>query len=547
MKDKEKLIKELEYKIKFEKLISSVCARFINVRIENIDHEISASIKEVARFIGADSGFVFQFEEYGHKMYQTHEWSVKKDLSVYVPKTIDIEDFPWWYDQICRVAYLYIQDVQDLPEAAKLEREFFISKGYRTLVNIPLIRATVLTGFLSFATFEEVKNYSEETLDLLRIICEIILSSIERKKAEASKRLLEERFEKAFNACPDAMAIISVDDGCFIDVNDSLAKTIGHKKEDIVGQKFTEMDMDVSSQFTKLENLLIKEDKIRNLKIAARTREGEIRTGLISAEPIFLEGQKYYLTVIRDLTDSVKIKDEMSRLERLTLVSKLAAGVSHEIRNPMTTVRGFLQMLGAKEENRWCSEFFDIMIEELDRANCIITEFLTLGRNQSISANEMSDIKKTNLNAVIQTLYPLLYADAMNDGKSILLDLTDIDEIAVKNNDMRQLILNMVRNGLEAMSPGGKVTILTFKQKNRVVLEIKDEGKGIQPEVMKRIGTPFFTTKEKGTGLGLTVCYSIAAKYDAQINVQSSHEGTSFQIIFNPDLKADKTKEIMVL
>lgn len=96
----------------------------------------------------------------------------------------------------------------------------------------------------------------------------------------------------------------------------------------------------------------------------------------------------------------------------------------------------------------------------------------------------------------------------------------------------RQLILNLVRNGLEAMSPGGHLKINTSAENDEVVLAVRDYGKGINPDVLEKIGTPFYTTKESGTGLGLAVCYSIAARHDATINVETGPDGTTFFVRF---------------
>ncbi len=106
-------------------------------------------------------------------------------------------------------------------------------------------------------------------------------------------------------------------------------------------------------------------------------------------------------------------------------------------------------------------------------------------------------------------------------------------EIPLDNEAIRQLILNFVRNGLQAMSPGGSMNIRTIMTKEEIVLAVKDDGKEIAPVVPKKIGTPFFTTKKDGTGLGLAVCYSIAQKHNVRINIETGSTGTTFYVRFN--------------
>jgi len=206
----------------------------------------------------------------------------------------------------------------------------------------------------------------------------------------------------------------------------------------------------------------------------------------------------------------------------------MAAGIGHEIRNPMTTVRGFLQLLGDKEEFQQSKDYFELMIEELDRANSIITEFLSLAKNKTL------DLKPLSLNCLIGNLFPLIQADAMVNDKDIIMELQDTEVLLLDEKEIRQLILNLVRNGLEAMSVGGKLTIRTFMDGEETVLAVGDEGSGIKTEDLEKIGTPFFTTKENGTGLGLATCFSISARHNAAIQIDTGPSGTTFLVRFKP-------------
>ncbi|MHB8156437.1 MAG: PAS domain S-box protein [Desulfocucumaceae bacterium] len=157
-----------------------------------------------------------------------------------------------------------------------------------------------------------------------------------------------------------------------------------------------------------------------------------------------------FLVNARDITEKVRTEKEMARLDSLNLIGEIAASIGHEIRNPMTVVRGFLQMLTNKEECAKYKSYYDIMIDELDRANAIITEFLSLARNRQV------ELKQQSLNEVIGAIQPLLEADAINSKMNIELALGEITHLLINKKDIRQLILNLVRNGFEAMSPGRK-------------------------------------------------------------------------------------------
>jgi len=240
-------------------------------------------------------------------------------------------------------------------------------------------------------------------------------------------------------------------------------------------------------------------------------------------------------SVGRDITQQKQLEKELAHFEQLNLIGQMAAGISHEIRNPMTTVRGFLQLLSKKEECQPFKGYFDLMIEELDRANSILSEFLALARNKKM------DKKAHNLNAIIEVLYPLIRADALIAEKNILLDLQPIPELILDESEMRQLILNLVRNGLEAMQPNGLVRIRTFSDLQEVTLAVEDQGSGIAPALLNKLGTPFLTTKDNGTGLGLAICYSIAARHKAVIQVTTGETGTIFFVRFPRPNKSPQT------
>ena len=241
-------------------------------------------------------------------------------------------------------------------------------------------------------------------------------------------------------------------------------------------------------------------------------------------------GSSAYHTVITDITERKRYEQELIRLDRLNLVGEMAAGIGHEVRNPLTTVRGFLQLYSKKEAFIAHKEHFDLMIDELDRANTIITEFLSLAKNKVVS------FSNHNLNTILNNIAPLLQADAMVLDKNIHLALEEIPELPLDDKEIRQLIFNLVRNGLEAMSPGGHMTIRTYMKDKKVTLSIQDQGPGIKPDVLKMMGTPFFTTKDNGTGLGLAVCYGIVERHNAVININTSPKGTIFFVEFKVNI-----------
>lgn len=176
--------------------------------------------------------------------------------------------------------------------------------------------------------------------------------------------------------------------------------------------------------------------------------------------------------------------------DRINMVGNMAITVAHEIRNPITTIRGYLQVLEKKDITKANTAKFKLMIEEIDTVNTIIQKYISLSREK------VSNLKTCSLNTIIQDSMPLLQAHTISLKIEIILDLQDLPDLSLDENEIRQLLLNLVSNSVDAMPDGGKLTIRTFTKDNKVFLSINDQGFGIAPFVLDKLGTPFITTKK---------------------------------------------------
>ncbi len=265
--------------------------------------------------------------------------------------------------------------------------------------------------------------------------------------------------------------------------------------------------------------------KLQNFPVNYRAKSGAIINMLCSTDLIKLGVEECRLMILKDITKDKQLEAELHRLDRLNTVGEMAAAIGHEVRNPMTTVRGYLQMM-LKKEYATYREQLTTMIEELDRANTIISDFLSLAKNKT------AEMKKDNLNAVISALVPLLQAEALHTGHQLTINAGNVPDFVMDAKEIRQLLLNLTRNAFEAMKPGCELTITTSFANGKVVLSVRDRGKGIPQSVLDKLGTPFLTTKDNGTGLGLAVCYRIIERHGAKIDVETSPAGTTFIISF---------------
>lgn len=375
-----------------------------------------------------------------------------------------------------------------------------------------------------------VYDYPFIDVDGSEMLLSFAFDITERKQIEAELIRSEERFSKAFNASPIAMTISTMEEGQFIDVNDSFCRMIKYKREEILGHTSLELGfwLNPADRF-RIKEMIINQEAIREKEIFFQRKNSEQGLGLYTAERFDINGDPCMLSILTDITERKEMEIEMLRLDRLGLVGEMAASIGHEIRNPMTTVRGFLQILKDNKKYVEEQEVFDLMIEELDRANSIITEFLSLAKNK------MVELKPLNLKTVLTNMIPLVQANAVIQDQNIKLAMEEVPDLLLDEKEIRQLVINLVYNALEAMPAGKNVTIKTFADHEQVVLSVQDQGSGIDHDLLEKLGTPFFTTKERGTGLGLAICYGIATRHKAKIDIETSPSGTTFLVRFPID------------
>jgi PAS domain S-box-containing protein len=329
------------------------------------------------------------------------------------------------------------------------------------------------------------------------------------------------------NSIPSAIIIRTLKEKAIVAVNDVFLVRHGFKREEVVGKTIEELGF--TKDKAKMEGFFATVQKyglVKNLEIDIVSPHGKPFTTLLSGVRIVWQGTNCFLTISNDITNLREYEKELVRLDNLNLMGQMAASIAHEVRNPMTSIKGFLQLFGTEAKYSDDKESLELMIEELDRVNSIITAFLSLAQKNII------DVKQHNLNDIIKNLQPLIVADAVKNDITLKVVQGDIPPVMVDKGEIRQILLNLSRNAMQAMPGGGQLTIRTFADDGGVNLVVQDSGQGIPTEVMDKIGTPFITTKKEGTGLGLAVCYSIAERLGAEITIDTSDKGTSFTVTF---------------
>ncbi|WP_052487249.1 ATP-binding protein [Gordoniibacillus kamchatkensis] len=224
------------------------------------------------------------------------------------------------------------------------------------------------------------------------------------------------------------------------------------------------------------------------------------------------------------------IQEEVQKSEKIKIVSDIAASVAHEIRNPLTSVRGFIQLLGSDGLNKEKRDYYQqICLEELDRAQHIISDYLSLAKPDP---EHIEDIK---LNDEVTYVANILQTYANYNNVQIGMNMAESEPLLILGDryKLRQALINIGKNAIEAMPDGGVLQFTTNKAGGEAELCISDTGIGMTPQQISRLGTPYYSTKEKGTGLGTMVSLGIIKKMNGKVNIESEvGKGTEVHIAF---------------
>lgn len=232
-----------------------------------------------------------------------------------------------------------------------------------------------------------------------------------------------------------------------------------------------------------------------------------------------------YLTLLKDRIAA----EQIQKTEKLALVGQLAAGVAHEIRNPLTSIKGFVQLIESKKSQPIPEIYLETIVQELDRINDIVGEMVVLAKPVPVK------FAAVNLRELINDIFNLMGPQAsLKDIQMELIASEELFPIRGDPNQLKQVFINLIKNSIEAMVDGGFLIIhLTNRGNSGVEVKVQDNGPGIPFGNIEKLGTPFFTTKETGTGLGLMITYGIIQNHKGEIDVQSeAGQGTTFIIYF---------------
>ncbi|TFE00502.1 PAS domain-containing sensor histidine kinase [Jeotgalibacillus salarius] len=253
-------------------------------------------------------------------------------------------------------------------------------------------------------------------------------------------------------------------------------------------------------------------------EVQTQTIDGEARWTNTRIFPFIDYGENAhrYIFVSNDITQMKNAEQLALRSEKLSVLGELAAGIAHEIRNPLTSLKGFTALLEERETEKDKKAYISVLKSEIDRIEYTVNELMMLAKPQKV---EMKLVKIEELvRSICIFLQPELALKNINlscDGNS------PSAEVLCESNQMKQVVMNVLKNAIEAMRQGGHIHISYRYKEKEMSIVIKDDGDGMPEEILQKIDTPFFTTKQTGNGLGIPMCHNIMKLHHGEMKISS--------------------------
>ncbi len=553
----------LEYRLHFEKLVSSLSHEFINVPMDSVERRIDNALSDLAGFAGADRAYVFQFDKQLEFMVNTHEWSAPE---VFPPRLnsgkLPCASFQWFMNILRQFQTINVPDVSAFPAEAQAEKEFCISKNIKSLVIVPMVYQNRLIGFIGFDSIRKTTRWPADTVSLLRTAGEIFVNALKHREAKQAIAKSEKRYRKIFEVSPEAIVLLDTE-ARVVQVNQRLKDWLGYEPEKVIG-----MDLWELPYLPEESKRILSEKFARRMtghdvppyELDFLTKQGERRVGLIHATALTDESGHIIadLVLISDITErkrneqtlentNQQLEDALEALrktqqqvlaqERRKALTTMASGIAHDINNALTPIHGYTMLMLEDPE----------IMEDKDEAKRYLQNIYKASQNAADSVRRLRKFYRpreeisfsaVDLNNVISEAVaatrPRWQEETQVSGQYVEMetDLGDIPHVCGNEAELHDILTNLIFNAVDAMPRGGRIQIRTSHKNNKVKLEFSDNGVGMSDEVKQKCLDPFYTTKESGSGLGLASTQGIIERHNGALTIHSKKgEGTTFRIL----------------
>lgn len=343
------------------------------------------------------------------------------------------------------------------------------------------------------------------------------------EKKAASKK--QQHYKSLFEQNPDAVFSFDLE-GNYLSVNSAMEQLLGYTEKEFLQLSFLPLVEEAELQRTRHHYQKAATGYTQHYETKAIHKNGHVVHVCVTNIPIIVDNEVVGVYgIAKDITDQKATELQLIKSEKLTAVGQLSASIAHEIRNPLTALKGFLQIMRSSAPSKEIS-YYEIMADEIARIEQITGELLMVAKPQ------VQQFHYENLTDIFLDVTTLLGSQALMNRVNIHVTSEDIPLVYCVANQLKQVFINLIKNAVESMSSGGDIHVFLGSSPNdQVYIKITDQGCGIPEDLLNNIGIPFYTTKQKGTGLGMMTSFKIIESHTGTMEITSKEgEGTMVKI-----------------
>lgn len=542
---RKKMEARLRRQIETEQIIANMSRLFAEIMPDDFDDAIHASLELVGILAGVDRSYAFVLGDNGKTLTRIYDWkSDDRDGGFDMLEPGPLEGWGWWMNHLIYRDHIAINSLHDLPEDAETEKAVFEAHHVQSVLAVPLTYRQDLIGFIGIDVIKNERMWSQEDVSLLQITAELFVNVMERTRTELALRQSEQRFSLIFKSSPVPICILTLDDGRFVDMNDSFLELIGYSRHQISGKTTTDIQLwtHPSTRLTFLDKLQ-ESPVLRGTESSVRRSDGTTRDLLVSVEKIIIDQQDCLLVLALDITERKLAEKQMHDLslesERVRVLNNFIKDISHDFKTPLSVMRTAVYLVRKRAELSgdvppWLSNLEDIDLQ-ITRMQNMVNDFILMAR---LDRGETYHFYPGSLNTIAKLIINRR-KPALDERKQTVHFEPDanLPDIPLDNEAMSQVIDRLLMNASMYSQEGADISVRIRANGEYATIEVEDNGMGIDeadlPHIFERLyrANKARTSNGAGSGLGLPIAQQIVQVHHGDIAVESTvDEGTTFRV-----------------
>ena len=533
----------LEELLAFERLLFDLSARFANVADEQVIAEIEGALKQLLKFLGFDRSVFTEFTDGGKQEFlcSVAGQGVEPLLPGPIPAWGD-----WFVGELRSGRTIVIRSYEDLPPEAAAAAEYYRRVGLRFQLVIPLPVDGRTVASIGFSSFRPTREWPDDFIARVRVIGEVMVQALLRKRSEAALRASEERWRSIFETSALGISIFD-QDLRYIAANPAFRAMLGYTDEEL--RQLTPLDITVEEgrETGQIRLAELQQGKVDHYEVVKqyRRKDGKVIWGHSSVAQVVESRPKMFIGTMVDITESKRAQDgieaargELRRVARMNRLGAMTASIAHEINQPLAAIAA-----NTSAALRWLAN----ATPNLDEARAALEG---IGRDsrragdvvegiRAMFKNEGQNRVLLDINQLVREVLVLVQGELFKRGISLDTELTEnLPQVMADRVQLQQVVMNLVTNAMDAMEPiVDRQKLLRVKSAIKdgdiVVVAIEDFGTGIDADKVDRLFDTFFTTKPNGMGMGLSICRSIIEAHNGRLGVSA---GAQYGSVFRFEL-----------